>query len=179
MLLFKPMKPKEAIIYYKGEVEDALLTRASDYLRNRFPESPVISNRLFAIFVELAQNISRYSVERNLVSEQEEGNGVGTVDICKKDGHYVLSAKNMATMQSAQRLAARCDEINKLDQKGLKELRKEIRSRPRSPEQRGGNIGLIQVALRSNHPLVIDIKPIESNSGFCWLTISSKVAAQK
>lgn len=178
MLLFKPMKPKEAIIYYKGEIEDALLTQTSDYLRKRFPESPVISNRLFAIFVELAQNISRYSIERNLLSEHEGDNGVGTVDICKKSDHYVLRARNIATRKAAQQLANRCEEINNLDPKGLKELRKEIRSKPRTPEQRGGNIGLIQVALRSGNPLSVSIEPIKNNPEYCWLTIASKVSTQ-
>lgn len=172
------MKPEKAIIYYKGEVEDALLTRTSDYLRARFPESSLISNRLFAIFVELAQNISRYSIERNLISEHEGEYGVGTVDIQKKENHYLLRARNIATQESASVLAGRCKEINTLDTQGLKALRKEIRSRPRSPEQRGGNIGLIQVALRSGNPLEVKIEPIEGHPEYCTLTIAAKVSTQ-
>ncbi len=173
------MKLKEAIIYYKGSVEDATLIQVSDYLRKRFPAAPTVTNKLFAIFVELAQNVSRYSAERNLLGEEEDTYGVGTIELRKQEEYYLLQAQNVATNEAAQYLKKRCDEINQLDLKGLKDLRRQIRSRPRTPDQRGGNIGLIQVAIRSGNPIEVTLKPLNGNSSYTRLQISSKVAIDK
>lgn len=169
--------PHDAIIYYKGPFDDVILARISDFLRHKFPESPMVCHQLFAIFVELAQNISRYSAEHNHFGNEEDNHGVGLLALYQEEGEYLLKSNNLVHRSQAEKLAARCEQINGLDIDGLKKMQRKIRSLPRNATDKGGNVGLIQVAIRSGNPLHIEIIPVEGNAEFVEVEISSTVKA--
>lgn len=168
------MLPQDYLVYYKGPFDDVILARISDFLRNKFPESPKICHTLFAIFVEFAQNISRYSSEHNHFGSYEDSHGVGMLGIYRSGEYYVLKASNLVERSKAEALLDRCKTINGLDYDGLRTLKKEMRSMPRISDRSGGNIGLIQVAMRSGQPLNVELHPHEDEQ-FVYLTLSSKV----
>lgn len=173
------LDPENAVLYYKGPFDREILANISLQLRLRFSENPRMSAKLFSVFIELAQNISYYSAESNFFyDDSKEKNilyreddslkthGVGTVVIHSEDNEIVLSAGNLVPTEKVQDIIARCEKINALSIEQLRELKKEVRSQERKTEHIGGNIGLIQVALKSEHPLHVQTKIVDDNNSF-------------
>lgn len=169
------MDVERAIVYYKGPFTTETLINASDFLRQDIANIPRTGSRIFSIFVELAQNISRYSLEYNHFGVQNR-EGVGVFAIYQEEGNYVLKAGNLINQEKAKEVLERCQALNELDIKGLKALRKEINSKPRDQQSsKGGNIGLIQIALKSGNPLEVEILE-SSQPGLVYFIISTVVS---
>src|SRR5437879_2347113 len=76
------MMGREGIIFvFKGSMSQALLVKFGDMIREDFLTSKKLSEirSVFAVFIELAQNISRYSIERSDSGLEGEAAGSGIV----------------------------------------------------------------------------------------------------
>ncbi|AFM04439.1 hypothetical protein Fleli_2055 [Bernardetia litoralis DSM 6794] len=179
------LDPQSAVLYYKGPFDKDILANISLQLRRRFADNPRMSAKLFSIFIELAQNIAYYSEESNFFydaeikkdirysQEDRKNNGVGTVVIHNNDTEVILSAGNLVLTEKVKEIIAKCEEINVLSIDELRALKKEVRSLERTQEQKGGNIGLIQVALKSEHPLQVESKKVDDKNSY--FVISSTI----
>lgn len=171
------LDPSNAVLYYKGPFDRDILANISLQLRRRFADNPRMSAKLFSIFIELAQNISYYSAESNFFyddakeknilyqDEKFKNHGVGTVVIHSKGDEIILSAGNLVPTEKVQDIITRCEKINSLSIDQLRDLKKEVRSQERN-DHIGGNIGLIQVALKSEHPLNVQAKVVDDTNSF-------------
>lgn len=174
----KRLDPQNAVLYYKGPFDKDILANISLQLRRRFADNPRMSAKLFSVFIELAQNIAYYSEESNFFyqedkkkdikysDEEKKNNGVGTVVIHNEGTEVVLSAGNLVPSEKVKEIIAKCEEINSLSIDELRALKKEVRSVERTQEQKGGNIGLIQVALKSEHPLQVEFKEVDDKNAY-------------
>lgn len=161
------------VIFYKGVFDDVLLNKISTFIRGGFSEFPKAEKRLFAIFIELAQNISYYSAEKPIFGRQVEDNGIGELTIYETDEFFELKCRNLAPTNSVKRLTERCQRIENMNRDDLRQYKKELRSEPRRAGQKGGNIGLVQIALKSDHPIKAQFDKVdESNS---WYQMSVKI----
>ncbi|WP_338760727.1 SiaB family protein kinase [Bernardetia sp. ABR2-2B] len=169
---------QSAVLYYKGPFDKDILANISLQLRLRFTENPRMSAKLFSVFIELAQNISYYSAESNFFYDQDtkkdiknlqqekKNNGVGTVVIHNNETEVILSAGNLVPTAKVKEIITKCEEINRLSTEQLRALKKEVRSLERNKAHKGGNIGLIQVALKSEHPLQVESKKIDEENSY-------------
>ena len=165
------IQDEEIILYYKGPFQDQDLDQLGNHLRSNFNGPPKVAKRLFAIFIELAQNIGFYSVEMNhFKGKNIQERGVGVVIVYRQEDRYTLSAGNLIRSEKLANIVSKCEKINTLDQEGLRTLKKEMRSQPRKEDHNGGNIGLIQVALKADFPLKIHQKPIDDELSFFILS---------
>jgi hypothetical protein len=158
------------VLYYKGPFDEEILARFTHYIRKEFQSDFKLTNQVLSVFMELAQNIARYSEEHNFYAG-EETPGVGTIVIIKADHRISLVAGNAVRTEVVNELSSKCREINELNHDELRALRREVRNKPREEDQAGGNIGLIQVALKSNSPLRIEHKPIDEHLSFYLLSV--------
>lgn len=164
------MDAQDALVYYKGPFDDQVLTQFNGFLKEESEIPPRTTSKIFSVFVELAQNISKYSVEYNHFKDAK-GHGVGVFAIYKDGDRYELKSGNLVEATQGVTLKERCDEINSLDIEGLKKLRREINARPLPKSARGGNIGLIQVALKSKGALNTELIPTP-NEKYVFFTVS-------
>ena len=164
------MGQQNIALYYKGPFDEDILAKISGHLRKKYPDYPKTSNRLFSIFIELAQNISYYSAEKNHFDEESGKYGIGTILVKDTDSMISFTCGNLVDNQSVNELISKCEQINKLNYQELKELRKEIRNAPRKENHKGGNIGLVQVALKSQNPLYARATPVDDKNSFFLLT---------
>jgi hypothetical protein len=158
------------LLYYKGPFDEIILSKIGNYLRTKFPASPKATSKLFAIFIELAQNICYYSAETDIFDEGEKKHGIGTVVIIDNGDKFKLVAGNMVFNDTVLEIISKCEEIRSLDQHGLRQLKKEVRSAPRREGHKGGNIGLIQIAIKSDHPINVEAKKFNEDLSFVTLS---------
>lgn len=151
-----PFNTNNLLMYYKGPFNEQTLSQTGRFIRSKF-KSPSLRKTFFSIFVELAQNISRHSDERNLMGQNFDKHGVGIMALYKEDGRYILKSGNFILSEHSQDLIRKCDMLNKMPNEDLRILKRKIRLLPRDQGQHGANIGLIQVILDSGYPLSVKL----------------------
>jgi len=164
------MTGHKILLYYKGPFDETILNKIGTYLRHKFPASPKASGKLFSIFIELAQNISYYSSETDIFDDSDKRHGIGTIAIIDAGDKFKLISGNLIINEAVEDIASKIEKINQLDQEGLRQLKKEVRSSPRREGHKGGNIGLIQIAIKSENPLDVESKPYDDEHSFITLT---------
>jgi len=160
-------------MYYKGAFNESILSAVSQEIRERFVEQdPVASKKLFAIFLELAQNISFYSAEINQWKVEESKPGVGTFLISEEEDGYIFTTANIIVNENAIEIVDKCKKINSLDKEGLREFKRELRNMPsKNQGHASGNIGLVQVALKAENPLRVELVRINETLAFFILSV--------
>ncbi|MGB0523603.1 MAG: SiaB family protein kinase [Flammeovirgaceae bacterium] len=165
---------QDALVYYKGPFDEEVLVKISSYLREGISNSRKTTKKVFSIFIELAQNISKYSSEHNHFMDFNDKHGVGVMAIYKQNDRYVIKAGNLMEVAKAIELEERCSEINQLDYDGLKRMRKELNATPMAENATGGRIGLLQIALKSEYPIRVNFASNPHND-YAFVVISTEV----
>ena len=170
------MDIEDSLVYYRGPFTEEVLIKFNRFLKGESSIPPRTTNKIFSVFVELAQNISKYSVESNHFKD-EKGNGVGVFAIYREGENYIIKSGNLVEVETGHTLQQRCEELNQLDIEGLKEMRRSINSTPLPNNPRGGNIGLIQVSLKSKSKLRTTLMPT-GNEKYVFFSISITLEPQ-
>lgn len=160
-------------LFYKGPFVDAILSEMSRDVKDKLSTDPLTAKRLFSIFMELAQNISFYSADKEDQPAPEEFNkpGTGTFAIEEFAESFRLIAGNLIRSEWAFQVVDRCSEINALNKDQLRKFKRDLRGMDVEKEHHvGANIGLVDVALKSGHPLEVEIIPV--NKSFSYFVIS-------
>jgi hypothetical protein len=160
---------KNVLISYKGPVTDVIMAEISRDIRNKFSENPKVSRKVFAIFIELAQNILYYSAEK--IRFGEHNDSVGTILITETSDHYTFSCGNLVENDYIQELVDSCAIVNSMNRDALREYKREQRSAPKKERSKGAGIGLIQVALTADTPLKVEYIKVDETLSFFSLSV--------
>ena len=158
------------LVSYKGPFSGLILKDIGEYIAENLESNQQASKKLFKIFIELAQNISYYSAEKNRIGTKITKHRVGSVVIGELDTHYFMTTGNLVSNRSIEILSEKCDFINSLQREDLRKYKREQRNLDTS-EFGGANIGLITVALTSNNPLEVMVSEVDESHSFFSLTV--------
>lgn len=159
------------ILSYKGPLTDVLLSEFSRDIRKKLQEDPVSGKKVFAIFMELAQNVLYYSKEVNHFGNRDK---VGTLVILHNHDKYELITGNLVFKTVVPKLLEKAEIINSLDREALREYKRELRNNPENEESKGAGIGLVQAALTSGNQLEVKIKEMEGPYAFYVIFVQVK-----
>lgn len=159
---------KHILISYKGPITDALMAEIVKDIKQKLSDNPQAGKKLFAIFIELSQNILFYSAEVVKFGSREDR--VGTILITEEKDAYKLACGNLVENDYIDELVENCHKINQMDKDALRDYKREQRSLPRGARSKGAGIGLIQAALTSGNPLNIESMPVDT--GFTFFSLS-------
>jgi len=174
-MLDDEMDIDKALIYYKGSIDEKVLEKAKTSLQKQVNISSKLFKKMFSIFVELAQNISRHSSECNYFGTAKEEHGVGVIRIDQETDYYCLQASNWMRRKEADDLINRCEKLNRMSYDELRKLKQETFAKPREVNQVGGKVGLIQIVMRSKSPLTAEINDL-GNQEVVYLNLSTKIS---
>jgi hypothetical protein len=160
------------LISYKGPVTPVIMAEISADIRNKLAEDPKASRKLFAIFMELAQNILFYSAEKVAFSNRNDS--VGLLLLTEAEDMYTFYCGNLVQNKRVNELIEGCNTINSLDREELRRYKRDSRNGPQKEFSKGAGIGLIHVALTSENPLKIDCQPVNSEYSFFSLSVTIK-----
>ncbi len=153
--IYNLMFNNKIITSYVGPFDRNVLISLGLNIRDNLQKNTSQAKKFFKIFIELAHNISLYSSEKN------KGNGCGTIIINEFSEYFTLTGGNIITPEQKQQLRERIDFINSLDREKLREYKRKLLASPRANSD-SGNIGLVQIALISRHPLKVKFIPLNS-----------------
>jgi hypothetical protein len=170
--LRKSFMDGEVLICFNGPFSHSIIEEigiaVKRYLETETASRSAVSD-VFAVFVELAQNMQSYTHRLSGVRD-EAGLDAGTLAIGRHGERYAVSAGNMVDESDVGGLSSRLEELRSLDKPGLKALYKERLRAPRSAEG-GAGLGLIDVARRATQPLSWGFREIDERYRFFSLSV--------
>ncbi len=158
------------IISYSGTFDSKILTVIAQNIDYSLSNNPIVSRKVFKIFIELAQNVSLYSIERGETELGGELFGVGVLILKEYKDYYSFATGNLVDNESVLPLLQKCDTINSLDREQLREYKRKLRKMP-SRIAGGGNIGLVQSALTADYPMEYKIIHIDDEKSFYVINV--------
>lgn len=141
-------------LLYAGPFSYNLINELGYHIKNYLTPQKQVRDKVFYVFVELCENVCRYSA----VSQQVAGKqiGLGAVCISEADKYFVVQTINPVEEAERQLLEARTRELLQLSRRQLRQLKSKLRQQAVEQKHPGGNIGLVEVALRLNKQLKFD-----------------------
>jgi hypothetical protein len=166
------------ILLFEGKMSQGILVVLVDMLREKLNAADetgedrmqYIVRKLYAIFVELAQNIQNHSLEREIVGATSIGSGI--IVMRENADFFTISSGNAILSGNADKLTQYCHYLNSLDGDELKKLYKEKLRTTRREGEKGAGIGLIEIMRKSDSLLETAMQALDEQTVFFTLSIN-------
>ncbi|WP_291723772.1 SiaB family protein kinase [Bernardetia sp.] len=173
--LYPSLTQKDVILMYQGAMSQTILATMALPLRET-EEDYLISKRLFAIIIELGQNINHYSEKREFSIADRREVGCGMLVVQKTDTEYIFTAANKIKTSKIEKMKKHCEHINSLNSKKLRSFYRSQRRATRDDGRYGGNIGFIEMVRRSHNPLETKFTLSTKDSTMAYFSIQVKMS---
>ena len=163
----------DVILAFDGVMSQDSIVGLGDVLRSElhFFHPLSVVNKVFAIYIEMTQNILHYSLQQ--VECNGKSIGLGTVFIIKTQDGYDLITANVVSERQKRYLEKKCNLINSLSKDELKEFYLKRRRKIAEVESKGAGLGFIDIVRRSGNPVGFNFEPTDNDSFLFFL--SSKI----
>jgi hypothetical protein len=131
---------------YGGTFTQSLIAGMTGVLEREVEEAELsmkISNNIFVVFIELAQNVMNYSKR---VKAQNILDPKGLIFVGKKDDSYFVCSQNIISKEDKEKMEPRLQEIENATQEEIKKLYKEVRRSGKGSHEKGGGLGFLEIA---------------------------------
>jgi len=152
------------LLLFKGALSQDVLVELGNVLRTKVGFDAK-GRRLFAIFIEMTQNIKNYSVEIETSAEGRE-NGVGIITIHETSDAYSITAGNRMRNSDVERVRQRCTHIKSLPYDELRVFHKEQMRAGPPDGSKGAGLGLIDMTMKANLDVEFSFIPINGETSF-------------
>jgi len=139
----------------------------------QFDLSKVFKKKLFTIVVECLENIQKHAL---FIGKFNSAPPSYSFEISADDKEYLITAVNIVSNSSIGFLKRKLTLISQLNNSHLKELYKRTLKKTSISEKGGADLGLIDIAIKSNNELTFFFKPI--NKELSLYTIQVKLFEQ-
>lgn len=161
---------KQIMVCFNGPINAALIEEIGralrDYLQHQ-QEAPSAVADIFAVYIEMTQNIRRYADQH----PELPGAASAAIVVSREDGRYVISAGNVVTPDDGSELLRRVDELAAMDRGALKTLFKAQLRQPRETLNGSAGLGLIDMARKAACPLAASVREIDPGRSFLSLRV--------
>ena len=142
----------EVLFYYNGQLNEEVLTKISGTVRQSLKQvNKKTAASIFYIFIELAQNILRYSYRPN---DGQNTNPQGNLSISIQDDRFFVCSENLIHISNVPDLKKKLALIDSLTPKERRKLYKKTLSRKNAPKgSKGAGVGFIEIFRHSAHGL--------------------------
>ncbi|PID92553.1 MAG: hypothetical protein CSA96_02670 [Bacteroidetes bacterium] len=163
------------VIQYRGVINFETMDMVLNQLRDNpvFYEMPKpVRKRLYSALAESMDNIFKYAAR----SEELESQDIGMPQVAvERDGdRFSIVAGNMILNDQIDELQFKLDRVNQLDLEALKSLYEDVITRETKASDRGAGLGLITMAMRTDHDINYRFESIDEDHSFFSMQIIIK-----
>jgi hypothetical protein len=151
LMIIKKEYQENSLLLFQGTLTVNLISILGNHLRLLLNHDFKGLQKIFKIFIELAQNVSYYSADTFEVNSGLYC-GAGWISVQEMGNHYRVTTGNLIKPEDGPILIRYCEEINSLPEEDLRKLKREIRSEAMVRDT-GAHIGLIQISILSGNKL--------------------------
>lgn len=126
---------------------------------------------VFAIYVELAQNVRNYINAKGFTPGQPHNPDCAIISILWDGERFAVGAGNVTARADAAALEGRIMELNGLDKEALRRRYKEQLRAPRPASPGGAGLGLLDIARRAAGPLLVTRTPLAGEWEFVSILV--------
>jgi len=177
---YKEMRKNKIMLDFQGAISQDILVEMVELLKNKFSYgscNSLVSKKIFSIFIEMAQNISRYSAERSHSDDLKKDIGSGIIVITEVDKNYTITSGNLVEKQRIPSIIEDCRKINLMNKEELRQYFKTQIKSEREEGKDGAGLGLIAIARKSGNPITYKVTPVDDLNSF--LILSAKIQEEK
>lgn len=154
------------LLCFNGPISRSLIEEIGNALKKYLQAeslTPVSAADVFAVYIELTQNIRHYSELSQLPDSD-----VATVIVSQNaDDRYVVSAGNLVYTKDGLSLIETLNELSPLDKVELKKRYKEQLRKPRDMNLKtGAGLGIIDIARKASQPLSAELQEVSLDTSF-------------
>jgi hypothetical protein len=158
------------MLCFNGPITATLIEEIGTALRKHMEgleESPSAVSDVFSVYIEMTQNIRRYTQSRPALAME-----TASVFVSRdEDGRYVVSAGNVLEAADGEALLQRVEPLARLDKDGLKAAFKTQLRQPREALDGSAGLGLIDMARKASAPLQCSLRPLGDGRAFFSLRV--------
>lgn len=162
--IYKSLASQNIIIAFTGTVSQPIVEELGEMLKNKTSISKAMRD-VFAVFIEMSQNVLRYSSQRDKVGSGEEAVGNGMIFVTEHKSHYQISSGNLISEAAIPAMKDFLTLLNTKNKDELKTMYTERRKAPVAPGK-GPGLGLIDISRRADRPLEFDYSPMDAGMLF-------------
>lgn len=168
--LKKDLDKHGTILCFSGVITQDILTTFGDLielkLEDSFPHMTIARN-VFAVFVEIAQNIMSYSSDSKIIEDDTRGgSGIIVIGYDTEKKKFFVKSGNKVTVENQERISQKIDQIKNLSHEELREVYKQARKSGKDSHHRGGGLGFIEMQRKCSEPLDYRFDKVGEDSVF-------------
>jgi hypothetical protein len=154
---FTPSPDMDIILAFQGSFSQEVIVSLGDMLKNELSGivNPGLVNKSFGIYVEMAQNIMHYSLEK----KSGPASGIGNIMVARSAKTILIVTSNLISTTQMDEINRRVKEINKMDNQELKNVYLIKRKQQLKENTLGAGLGLLDIARRSTNQLGLGFLP--------------------
>ena len=161
---------QQIMVCFNGPINAALIEEIGRALRdylNLQQEKPTAVSDIFAVYIEMTQNIRRYAEAHPGLAEAANA----VIVVSRDTGRYVVSAGNFVTPEDGAVLTRRVNELAAMDGAALKATFKAQLRQPRENLGGSAGLGLIDIARKASSPLAVALRSVDAARSFISLRV--------
>jgi hypothetical protein len=169
---YQANKRNNILLTFKGSLSQEILVEMGAMIKNKLKIDRKLK-KIFAVFVEMSQNIMHYSEEKEYIENEDKMVGAGIIVFTESPAHYLVTSGNLISRENSRKLTKRIDSINKLQPDELKtQYQKQLRS-PMPDDAIGAGLGLYEIRRKASDDIFYRIAEAENGNEF--IEISAKI----
>ena len=171
---YKKMCERNIVLDFQGAISQDMVVGMAELIRSKFSQELGKTNmvkKLFSIFIEMAQNIASYSVERVHLDNKSGDVGAGIIVVTEEDKIYTITSGNLVNTADIPRIKEHCQRINRMEKEELKQLYKAQIKSSREKGKKGAGLGLIDIARKSGNRIRYNSSPVDVTHSFLVLSV--------
>lgn len=163
------LQDKGIIMSFSGGVSESVLLSLGDTLKRQIRYEDVdtrTEKRVFSVFVELVQNIIRYSADAIADERDEADLASGLISVGTRDQQFFVVCANTVRKEDVAGLRAKLEELRGMDGEALRAHYKKKLREPAETDSKGASLGLIEIARRASEPIEFDFVDVDESTAF-------------
>lgn len=171
----KNLADEGVILCFSGVISQDILSGFATIIEKKLEKLENLSKvqNIFAVFVEMVQNMLSYSSDATFVGNNiKESSGVIIIGYNENTEKYFVKSGNTIKKNTQQKISEKIDNIKDLSKDELKVLYKELRKSGKNTHERGGGLGFLEIQKKSSEPIEYSFDEIDDqHSFFCLKSI--------
>ncbi len=167
---YRDMREQRIVLAFLGVFSQEIMVECRNIITDRQQIDQNVLLVLTSVFVELTENILRYSAEREI--REGKSRGVGIVVVRETPTSLTVASGNRSTTEAGKKMVDTWAHLNQRSKDELRQMYRDQRRAAREENALGAGLGLIEIARRAVLPVQCDFTPSDDTHGFVSLEIT-------